>query len=105
MTSDRSDNSQGNWHLSKEVPISIIFTLLVQAAAGIVFATKLDARVGALESAKEATKLEQHERDERQDNALREANRALAEQLDRMNQKLDRLIERTAIRNPERTTR
>ena len=34
-----------NWHLDKKVPIALIFTMLVQFAAGIWFASQLSGRV------------------------------------------------------------
>jgi TolA-binding protein len=78
------------WHLDKKVPIGIIVAMLAQGAGGLWFVSKLDARVLALESAQSS----QHERDERQDKAAADSMGFLQRQLERMDEKLDRLIER-----------
>ena len=39
----------GNWHLDKKVPISIIAALVLNASAGVWYAAKMDNRVGNLE--------------------------------------------------------
>lgn len=38
------------WHLNKSIPLSILAFLVVQAVTIIVWATRLDSRVGILES-------------------------------------------------------
>lgn len=38
------------WHLSKAVPVSIIFFLAIQTVGVIIWATKLDGRVSTLEN-------------------------------------------------------
>ena len=78
------------WHLDKKVPIGIIAAMLMQFAGGLWFISKLDARILALEAGATA----QHERDERQDNSSKEALGQLHRQLERIDEKLDRLIEK-----------
>ena len=87
MATTRDDN---NWHLDKKVPITLIGVLAAQLASGVWFASKLDARIAALESAR----IDQHERDERQDKQVAEALALVRAQLDRMDGKLDRLVEK-----------
>ena len=38
-----------HWHLSKSVPVSILLFMLVQTVAVVIWATRIDARVDALE--------------------------------------------------------
>lgn len=46
MTDERRDNS---WHLDKRVPIALIFTMLVQFAAGIWWVADINGRVNYIE--------------------------------------------------------
>lgn len=82
--------NESGWHLDKKVPIGIIAAMLMQFAGGLWFVSKLDSRIGTLESERTA----QHERDERQDNTTKEALGQMRRQLERIDEKLDRLIER-----------
>jgi hypothetical protein len=86
MTIDARDK----WHLDKRVPIGIIFAMLGQMAGALWFASKLDSRILALEAAT----LAQHDRDERQDRTNSEGMSMVHRQLERIDEKLDRLIEK-----------
>ncbi len=79
------------WHLDKRVPISIIATLFAQLAVGIWFVSKLESRVESLERGAVA----QQVRDDKQDLALLDGTAAMNARLDRIDGKLDRLIERS----------
>jgi hypothetical protein len=84
------------WHLNKSVPVTIIFALLVQTAGIVIWATRLDSRVGSLET----SQLEQNIRL----NKLEESNQLLALIKDRQDhvlrtldsnaKKLDELMQR-----------
>jgi hypothetical protein len=78
------------WHLDKKVPIGIIVAILVQSAMGVWYVSKLDSRIYALE----VGKTDQHERDERQDKTTVESMTLLQRQLERIDEKLDRIIEK-----------
>lgn len=82
------------WHLDKKVPISIIGVLLFQFAGGIWFISKLDARIAALESMTIVQVATQHDRDQQQDKQVTDAITLVRSQLERMDDKLDRIIER-----------
>lgn len=84
----------GGWHLDKKVPISIIVTLLLQAAAGLWFVAGLRTDIELLKS----TTVVQRERDDRQDKTLAEALALIRADLQKANDKLDRLIEKGATR-------
>lgn len=86
-------NDREGWHLDKKVPISIIVVLLAQIVGGLWFLSKLDSRIGALESAK----VEQAARDSRQDSDNASAVTLLRDDFREMRRdlggKLDRLVE------------
>lgn len=79
-----------SWHLDKKVPLSLIFAMLVQAAMVIWAVADIKKDVEILKS-RVAT---QQDRDERQDKTLGEVVARLQTQLERMDGKLDRLIEK-----------
>ena len=88
-----------SWHLDKKVPIAVIFAILIQSGAVIWFGGKLSTRVDNLESiVKEHTlslvdrKDEDHERAERIVK-LESFRTHIDRQLDRMNSKLDQLLQ------------
>ncbi len=78
------------WHLDKKVPIGIIVAMLMQFAGGLWFVSKLDSRIYNLE--KDA--LLQRETDQRQDDSARATRAEVLRQLERIDEKLDRLIEK-----------
>lgn len=79
-----------SWHLDKKVPLSLIFAMLIQAAMVIWAVADIKKDVEILKS-RVAT---QQDRDDRQDKTLGEVVSRLQTQLERMDGKLDRLIER-----------
>lgn len=81
--------SAGSWHLDKNVPITIIVTLLLQSAGGLWFVSKLDSRIEYLERAR----LEQQNVDAAQDTRLNDTVRTIREDVRDLNSKIDRLIE------------
>jgi hypothetical protein len=87
MTTQSDDN---NWHLDKKVPISLIVAVLAQAGMGIwaIADIKKDVEVLKMQV------LTQHDRDERQDKSAAEIFLQLRSQLERMDAKLDRLVEK-----------
>lgn len=82
------DDDTGKWHLDKRVPVTLIITLLLQAAAGLWFAAKMDAHVAALEE----SRIEQRLRDDRQDRAVGEGVTILRAGMAYIRQQLDQLI-------------
>lgn len=79
-----------SWHLDKKVPLSLIFAMLIQAAMVIWAVADIKKDVEILKS-RVAT---QQDRDDRQDKTLGEVVARLQTQLERMDGKLDRLIEK-----------
>lgn len=79
-----------SWHLDKKVPLSLIFAMLVQAGMVIVAVADIKKDVEILKAQANTQK----DRDERQDKTLAEVVSVLRTQLERMDGKLDRLIEK-----------
>lgn len=88
--SPRDQARQEGWHLDKKVPISLILALCAQFGGGVWYAGRIDARIEKLENDRPA----QRDRDDRQDAAAVLSAQALQGRLDRIDSKLDRLIER-----------
>ena len=82
--------SKESWHLDKKVPLSLIFAMLIQAAMVIWAVADIKKDVEVLKS--QIT--QQHDRDERQDKTVNEIVAELRTRLERMDTKLDRLIEK-----------
>jgi hypothetical protein len=81
---------EGGWHLDKKVPLSLIFAMMVQAAMVIWAVADIKKDVELLK----ADVVTLHVRDSKIESDTRDAVRLLQEQLTRIDQKLDRLIER-----------
>jgi hypothetical protein len=79
-----------SWHLDKKVPLSLIFAMLIQAAMVIWAVADIKKDVEILKSRVTA----QQDRDERQDRTVNEIAAELRTRLERMDTKLDRLIEK-----------
>ena len=78
------------WHLDKKVPLSLIFAMLVQGAMVIWAVADVKKDVELLKAASTV----QRERDAQQDRSQTDNSQVLRQQLDRIDAKLDRLIER-----------
>lgn len=90
---ERREPEEQGWHLDKKVPLSLIFAMLVQAG-GVVWAIaniKKDVEVLKMQTTSEF--LGQHERDRRQDDQAAAALSLIRAQLERMENKMDRVIE------------
>lgn len=93
-TDDSDSPTRERWHLDKKVPISLIFAIVVQCIMFTWFMGKQDARITVIETSRADVHVAQHDRDQRQDEDNKEAQRLLRESLVEVNGKLDRLIER-----------
>lgn len=79
-----------SWHLDKKVPLSLIFAMLIQAAMVIWAVADIKKDVEILKS-RVAT---QQDRDDRQDKSMSDAVQQFVSRLERIDSKLDRLIEK-----------
>jgi large-conductance mechanosensitive channel len=81
------------WHLKREIQVTHLISTILIAASVFMYVTKLEQRIAIIESQAVA----QRERDSTQDARAQEMQKILTDRLDKIDNKLDRLIER---RNP-----
>jgi hypothetical protein len=86
----RAPVQQDSWHLDKKVPISLIFAILAQFGIALLAYSDLKKDVELLKQDTSAL----HARDTAQADSLREAMKMMQDQFQRLDSKLDRLIER-----------
>ncbi len=89
MNQTKSDK-EGQWHLDKKVPLSLIFAMLVQAAMVIWAIADIKKDVEVLKAAM----VQQIDRDNRQDRAGDEAVALVREDLREVKSMLQKLLER-----------
>lgn len=78
------------WHLKREIQLGHIITTLTIAASAMWYVGKIEQRIALLEQQLQL----QHDRDDRQDKLTADALSLLRTQLERMDAKLDRLMEK-----------
>ena len=83
-----------SWHFDKKVPIALILTLVTGYAGGIWFIAGLRKDVDQIKEASRVAEAVQHERDQRQDDAVREAVTRIEGGLKDLSGQINRLIER-----------
>lgn len=88
---DRRTPPEQGWRLDKKVPLSLILAMIVQVAMVIMAIADIKKDVEVLK----AQVLVQGNRDTRQDSDMREAMTILRSSFNELNNKLDRLIERS----------
>ncbi len=81
---------QDSWHLDKKVPLSLICTILIQAAMVIWAIADIKKDVELLKQDTAGL----HIRDTAQGDSLKEAMKLMQDQFARLDSKLDRIIER-----------
>ena len=81
--------TENGWHLKKEFQLGHIITSVTIAASVIVYVNKIEQRLAVVET----QIVTQHDRDERQDKITSEALALLRAQLERIDTKLDRILE------------
>lgn len=77
------------WHLKKEIQLGHIITTVTVAISAVVYIQKIEQRVAVMES----EVMHQKERDAAQDKMSAESFSVVRAQLERIDAKLDRLIE------------
>ena len=87
------ERQDGGWHLKREVQLGHIITTCTVLFSVIWYANKLEQRIALVEQSQMQVTLAQKERDDRQDKLASDALAMLRQQLDRLEQKLDRVIE------------
>jgi len=94
MNQTKSDK-EGQWHLDKKVPLSLIFAMLVQAAMVIWAIADIKKDVEVLKAAM----VQQLDRDSRQDRATADAVGLVREDIKEVKVMLSRLIDRGGMGN------
>ncbi len=84
-----TSNESAGWHLKKEIQLGHIITTLTVGISAVVYIQKIEQRVAVIE----AEVIHQKERDAMQDKNTAEAFLMMRAQLERIDAKLDRLIE------------
>ncbi len=87
------ERQDGGWHLKREVQLGHIITTCTVLFSVIWYAGKLEQRIALVEQSQMQVTLAQKERDDRQDKLASDALAMLRQQLNRLEQKLDRVIE------------
>lgn len=77
------------WHLKKEIQLGHLITTATVAVSAILYIAKVEQRVAVIE----AQIVAQHERDKVLEERTAEAMRVTRAQLDRIDSKIDRLVE------------
>lgn len=82
------------WHLKREIQLGHLITTLTVIISVAVYVQRIDQRLAIVEARQIDAVREQRERDERQDKLAAEAFSLVRSQLNRIDEKLDRLMER-----------
>ena len=90
---DRSDRSD-RWHVGREIPIATIIVLILQTAGVIWWAASTSAKVDFMRESTVAAQIVQTAVDRKQDDESQRSESRILVQLDKLNAKLDRLIEK-----------
>lgn len=94
MTNEDEQKERGKrWHVGKEIPIALIAGLFIQTAGLIWGASALFSRVDYIERASSVAMVAQVTIDKRQDDDARRSEDRIVAQLDKINTKLDRVME------------
>ena len=95
---DTERQNSNSWHLDKRIPITLVILIVMQTMGGFWWASKMDSRVGELE--KDAanyvtlgTCMDKHRIIEQQVRTVEALNSKVAQRLENIDHKLDRLIE------------
>jgi hypothetical protein len=88
-------DEQERWHIRKEIQIGHLITTLVVAASVVTYVLKLEQRIALIEY----QIAQQVVRDDRQDKAMADSDMHIREALDKINDKLDRVIEHNGLLN------
>lgn len=92
-TEDQQKRRALRWHVGREVPIAVIGTIILQTIGVIWGAATLAARVDYIEKTEATAHLVQATVDKRQDDEARRSEDRVIVQLDKINAKIDRVLE------------
>ena len=92
--SDPRSPGEPGWHLKKEIQLGHVFTTLTVAFSCFIYVNKIENRLALVEQQTSNSLIVQHERDDRQDRTNTEMVAMLRAQLERMESKIDRIVEK-----------
>ena len=84
------------WHVGKEIPLAVIFFLIIQTGSIIWWAASTSAQLNSQRDALAIAQTAQSAVDKRQDDDANREEQRLTAQLDNLSSKLDRIIERVS---------
>lgn len=90
--------SAHGWHLKREIQLGHLISTLAIAASAVAYINKMDQRLAIIETSVAEAKQHQASRDAQQDNAAAQSDALIRAQLVRIDEKLDRLIEKLSAR-------
>lgn len=91
--SDPREGPRRQWHIGKEIPIAVLTVLLLQTGGWVWWAATISTRLDTLKENAIATVVMQAAIDRRQDDEAQRSEARILANLERVNQKLDRIIE------------
>ena len=87
---ERREKLDTGWHLKKEIQFGHLIATVTVAASAMFYVAKMEQRIALVEQ----QIIQQHDRDDRQDKATSEAFTLVRQQLEKMDAKLDRALDR-----------
>ena len=93
MTPPDDEHRRRHWHVGKEIPIATIIVLVAQTVGVIWWAASTSAKVDFLKESSVAYQIVQTAVDRKQDEETNRSEARIMAQLEKLNSKLDRLIE------------
>ena len=93
MAEECEKSQRRKWSIGREVPLATVAVLLAQTVSAIWWAASISAKVETVEKTAASSALIQAVTDSKQDAESRRSEDRIVVQLDRVNVKIDRLIE------------
>ena len=93
MTEECEKSQRRKWSIGREVPLATVAVLLAQTVGAIWWAASISAKVETVEKTAASSALIQAVTDSKQDSESRRSEDRIVVQLDKVNVKIDRLIE------------
>lgn len=93
MIEDERQDRTKRWHVGKEIPLALVGTVLLQTIGVVWGAATLNAKVENNEKATGVAQMVQAAVDRRQDEEARRSEDRILAQLEKLNSKLDRIME------------
>ena len=90
---DQEKARSKQWHMGKEIPLALVGTLILQTVGVVWGAATLNAKVESNEKAGAVAQIVQASVDRRQDEEARRSEDRILAQLEKLNGKLDRIME------------